>query len=32
MADIRPEKSVSLIETVLLTGLGLLLVVYALAR
>ena len=32
MADIRPEKSVSLIKTVLLTGLGLLLVVYVLAR
>ena len=32
MANIRPEKGESLTETVLLTGLGLLLVIYAVAR
>jgi len=32
MANMRPEKSVSLTEPVLLIGLGLLLVIYAVAR
>ena len=32
MADIRPEKSVTLTETVLLIGLSLLLVIYTVAR